>query len=180
MSHFTVSGDGHLTCTNAGSFTARESSGTSNANTDGPGDSEVVVLSGLSEVFSFFFTQSNSGGWMAFYITGGQSWDNNDNIDHLKGGGTITVQFRNANDDVISDIGQITFINQAQLTESGSPQQIEQRLRNIFPLATNFMIKIPYPSATNYIPDWNPNYDDDAQLFEAMSDTSNTIEIIRH
>ena len=91
MSHFTVSGSGHLTCTSTGSFTVQETA------VEGGGGSGSVLPDG--DEFAFYFT-NEGGGFVNFYLNGGQGWDNSDHLSHLSGGGTITMRFKDANDNV--------------------------------------------------------------------------------
>ena len=177
MSHFTVSGSGHLTCTSTGSFTVQEPA----VEGGGSGGSEGGLSGGSvlpdGDDFTFYFT-NEGGGFVNFYLNGGQGWDNSDYLSHLTGGGTITMRFKDANDNVISDVGDITFITAAELAATGSSQTIEDRLDIVF----QHYIRLPFSSVPNtaYISTWNHSYSSTDDLKAAMIVTTNKIEVIKH
>lgn len=169
MSHFTVSGSGHLTCTSTGSFTVQETA------VEGGGGSGSVLPDG--DEFAFYFT-NEGGGFVNFYLNGGQGWDNSDHLSHLSGGGTITMRFKDANDNVISDIGDITFIT-AHNIQTETSQTVEDRLQIVF---QHFGFRLPFSTVpdTNYISTWNHSYSNTDDLKAAMIVTTNKIEVIQH
>ena len=183
MSHFTVSGSGHLTCTSTGSFTVQEPSveglvgGGSGGGLGGGSEGGLISVLPEGDVFTFYFT-NEGGGFVNFYLNGGQGWDNSDYLSHLTGGGTITMRFKDANDNVISNVGDITFITAAELAATGSSQTIEDRLDIVF----QHYIRLPFSSVPNtaYISTWNHSYSSTDDLKAAMIVTTNKIEVIKH
>ena len=92
------------------------------------------------------------------------------------------MRFKDANDNVISDVGDITFITAAELAATGSSSTIEERLDIVF----QHYIRLPFSSVLSSVPNpayistWNHSYSSTDDLKAAMIDTTNKIEVIKH
>ena len=167
MEQFSVLGNGSLLCQGTGVYTCRTSAAL-----------EPTPLLEVSDTYTFFFTNESPGDFVNFYFTGGGGWNDDDPLwSHLEQGGTITIRFKDANDNVIPEVGNITFINAAELEASGSSQTIVQRLDIIF---QHFGLKLPasHVPHTSYISDWNHLYSNTEELKAALIVLTNKIEVI--